>query len=82
MNEVFLIGKVISNVDFKFMIESRHFSISIFTIKTLDGQEIEIKCYDKLADFAYIKLKIEKYTFIYGKLKSNFIIAERLKLLK
>lgn len=56
MNEVFLIGKVISNINFYFMINSKNVSIACFKIETLDGQVVDVKVYDSLADFVYSKI--------------------------
>ena len=43
MNEVFLIGKVISKIEFDFIIESKSISCATFYIKTLNNQIIKIK---------------------------------------
>ena len=79
MNEVFLIGKVITDVNFNFIIESKHNSIVEFKIKTLDNQVLNIRTYDELADFAYSKLKKDSIVFIYGNLIKNYIIVKYLK---
>ena len=46
MNEVFLTGKIISNVEFKFIINSKNISIAMFNIETDDKQVIKIKAYN------------------------------------
>ena len=76
MNEVFLIGKVISNINFYFMINSKNFSIACFKIKTLDGQVVDIKLYDSLADFVYSKIKLRDLVFVYGCLNTEFVIGK------
>ena len=53
MNEVFLIGKVVSEIYFNFLIESKYISVASFYIKTVNKQIINIKDYDGLADFTY-----------------------------
>ena len=57
MNEVFLTGKIISNVEFKFIINSKNISIAMFNIETDDKQVIKIKSYNELADYCFSKLK-------------------------
>ena len=56
MNEVFLIGKIISNIEFKFIINSKNKAIACFEIKTADKQIVRIQAYNQLADFTYSKL--------------------------
>ena len=68
MNEVFLIGKVVDDVKFDFIINSKKISIANFTIETLDEQKIYIRCYDKLADFSYRNLSNGDVVFIYGQI--------------
>ena len=68
MNEVFLIGKIITCVNFGFMINSKHLSKVTFNLKTVDEQIIQICAYDKIADYVYSNLKQGDNVFIYGKL--------------
>lgn len=40
MNQVYLIGKIITDIEFKFVINSKNISITMFKIKTIkDNQE-------------------------------------------
>ena len=73
MNEVFLIGNIITNINFDFMINSRNMSISRLKIRTLDNHNINICTYDSLADFAYSELKENDVIFIYGKLRQDYV---------
>jgi len=82
MKEVFLIGKVISKVEFDFMIESRYISIGRFYLETMDKKIIEIKAYDNIADFVYKKLIIGNIVFLYGRLNLDFVSAKIIKILK
>lgn len=79
MNEVFLIGKVISNVNFHFIINSKHISIARFNIKSLNGQIIHIIAYDNLADFVYSKIKLNNLVFIYGYLNEKGVVVKECK---
>ena len=81
MNEVFLIGKIISDIEFKFTINSKNISIAMFNMKTTDKQIIKIKAYNELADYCYSKLEINKIVFIKGKFFDNSINIENIKIL-
>ena len=76
MNEVFLIGKVVSNINFYFMINSKNISIACFKIETLDGQVVDIKVYDSLADIVYSKIKLGDLVFVYGCLNNKCVIGK------
>ena len=78
MNEVFLTGKIISNVEFKFIINSKNISIAMFNIETDDKQVIKIKAYNEIADYCYSKLEMNKIVFIYGKISKNNIIVKEI----
>ena len=78
MNEVFLIGKVIGKITFKFIINSKNKSVASFNIempktKIQDKQIIKIKAYNELADFAYSRLKENDQIFINGKIEENCV---------
>ena len=82
MNEIFLIGKVISEAEFDFIINSKSKSCAIFNIETLNKQIIVIKAYDNIADFAYSKLIIGNVIFVYGKLRENYIEARKINIIQ
>ena len=81
MNEVFLIGKIINEIKFDFMINSKHYAISRFKVELLDGEILNIRAYDKQADFAYRRLKIGDKVFIYGRLEQCDIAVEKIIIL-
>lgn len=78
MNEVFLTGKIISNVEFKFIINSKNISIAMFNIETDYKQVIKIKAYNELADYCYSKLEKSKRLFIYGKISKDKVIVKEI----
>ena len=78
MNEVFLTGKIISNVEFKFIISSKNISIAMFNIETNDKQVIKIKAYNELADYCYSKLETRQRVFIYGEISENDVIVKEI----
>ena len=73
MNEVFLIGKIISNIEFKFIINSKNKAIACFEIKTADKQIVRTQAYNQLADFAYSKLNTNDKVFINGYIEDNVV---------
>ena len=75
MNHVFLIGKIITDINFKFIINQKNISISTFKIKTLDNQIINVKGYNEIADYVYSKLQKENFIKIYGSLDTNGVVT-------
>ena len=76
MNEVFLIRKLISDIEFKFIVNSKNKAIACFEIKTADKQIVRIQAYNQLADFAYSKLNINDKVFINGYIENNVVKAK------
>ena len=72
MNICFLIGKIISKIEFDFVIgdnksfKNRKISIVRFSLKLLDRNIVNIIGYNNVADFCYQKLKIGENVFIQG----------------
>ena len=66
MNEVFLIGKIVTEIKFDFMLNSKKKSIVRFYLETLDGKKIKIVGYDGIADFCYSRLSKGDSIFLYG----------------
>ena len=75
MNKVFLIGKIITDIDFKFIISSKNISIARFKIATLDKQVVPIKAYNEMADYAYRKLNTNNLIDIEGKLEKDTVVT-------
>ena len=73
MNEVFLIGKIISDIEFKFIINSKNKAIARFEIETANKQIVRIQAYNQLADFAYSKLNKNDKVFINGYIEANVV---------
>lgn len=75
MNEIFLIGKVVNKVQYKFIINSKkYFSKVEFEIE-LDKQKFKVKGYNNIADYCYRKLKNDNKIFINGTIEKNMIIS-------
>ena len=73
MNEVFLIGKVIGNIEYKFMLEKNKTAKAILKLKLLDKTAIKAIGYNDIADFCLRHLKIKDTVIIYGELEENSI---------
>ena len=78
MNEVFLIGNIVNEIEFKFIINSKNISIAMFNIETDDKQVIKIKAYNELADYCYSKLETCQRVFIYGKISKDKVIVKEI----
>ena len=75
MNICFFIGKIISDVDFQFIIYDRkNISITIFEIELINKSKITIRGYNELADFCYRYLKKEDKIILQGYLKNEKIV--------
>ena len=82
MNKVFIIGKVITEVKFDFILNSKHISVARFRVITVrDKQEIEIMAYDEMADYVYANLKHEDVVMINGYLEYDKVILEDIQIL-
>ena len=82
MNEVFLIGKVISDIEFKFIINSKNKAIASFEIKTADKQIVRIQAYNQLADFVYSKLNTNDKVFVNGYIEDNVVNVKSINVWK
>lgn len=57
MNLCFLIGKIVSPIQFEFILNSTHISIAIFNIALLNDSKVTVKGYDEIADYCYSTLE-------------------------
>lgn len=71
MNLCFVLGKIISNIKFEFILNSANISIAIFYIELSNGCIIKVKGYNEIADFCYRKLEKEINVFIKGYINSK-----------
>ena len=62
-------GKIISDIEFKFIIKSKNKSIAYFDIELLNKSIIQVKAYNEKADFVYRNLKIGQTIIIEGKIR-------------
>ena len=71
MNNCFIAGKIITEIEFKFAIKNKFYSIVEFKIELDNKSIIKIKAYDKNAEYCYQKLEKEMYINIYGKIDNK-----------
>ena len=72
MNICFFIGKIISDIDFKFIVNDKsNTAVAIFKLKVDDNCILKIKGYNQLADLCYRKLSINNYIILQGELNSK-----------
>ncbi len=74
MNLCFIIGKIISEIKFEFLLNSKNTSIVIFQIELDNKSIIEVKTYNEIADKCYQKLTKADRIAIQGKINSNMEI--------
>lgn len=71
MNYIFVYGKIISNIKFEFILNSKNKSISFFELELINKSKIKVKAYNEVADYCYSKLKLYDNVFIQGRLNGN-----------
>ena len=77
MNICFIIGKIVEDIKFDFMLNRIHNSIVQFKIKDERKNNIKIVGYDEIADYCYKNLKKNDTVIIEGKignLKNSMVI--------
>lgn len=72
MNICFLMGKIKSEIEFKFIVNSKiYYSVVIFQLELSNKNIVKIKGYNKIADYCYRILKKDKNISVLGKLNSK-----------
>ena len=56
MNLCFVMGKIVSDIEFKFIINGKSISVVLFDIQLSNDSIIKIKGYNEIADWCYQKL--------------------------
>lgn len=72
MNECYLIGKVVSQPIFEFLYNSQYISICYFTIELENNIFVKVFALDRIADYIYQKININKYV-----LKESYVIIQK-----
>lgn len=78
MNIVFICGKIVSNIEFKFMIDKKHISIVTFSVELSNKSIVRVMAYDEMADKCYKELEKGNKVAITGKLESKGVLLSDL----
>lgn len=71
MNLCFIRGKIISDIQFEFMLEKDKYSIAIMYVELENKAKVRVIGYNEIADKCYKKLKINDIIWIEGYLESS-----------
>lgn len=71
MNECFLMGIVVEEVNFKFVLNGKNDAIAILKIRLLNNEIVNIVAYNEQADYCFRKLYKDDKIFIYGYLEND-----------
>ena len=71
MNLCFLIGKVVSEIKFDFILNSKDISIARFSIELENKSVVVVKGYNEIADYCYEDLTKGSIIGMQGYLNSN-----------
>ena len=71
MNLCFLIGKIISDVDFEFILQSKQISVALFKVQLQNNPVIEVKGFLDIADRCYSQFHKNDIVFIQGKVETD-----------
>ena len=77
MNLVYIIGKIVSDINFKFTYKSNKNAVAVFICKLNNGSLIKVKAFDNNADYCYANLKQEDFVLIEGSINSNNMVNIR-----
>ena len=80
INLCFLSGKVINEIDLKFVynsqkrsLDKKHTSIVKIELKLQDEQVIQLHAYNEMADYVFRNVKKSDYIFVQGEVKNNYV---------
>ena len=71
MNICILFGKIISEIEYKFIINSKNKAIAQFEIELSNKNVVRVQALDEVADYSYRNLSKEDIICIYGYLSNN-----------
>ena len=71
MNKGYLMGYLIDDVKFDFILNGKNVSIETFNICLKNNSIVKVFSYDKNADFCYRKLNKNDYIFVVGEIRPN-----------
>ena len=79
MNICILLGEIVSEIEFQFIINSKNKSIAYFDLELLNKSIIKVRAYNEIADYIYSRLSKGDIIVIEGKVRTNeFIEIEKM----
>ena len=82
MNICFVIGKIVSEIEYRFMINSRNKAIVQMLLETNKGNKIYVTGYNEIADKIYNIFEKGDFISFCGKIESDKIIIEYIEEIK
>ena len=76
MNEVFLIGKIIKEIEYKFMLEKGKHAKAIVYLELLDKTQLKVIAYNEEADYTMQNIRKNDDIFIYGMIKETEVVVK------
>ena len=71
MNICILMGKIINEVKFEFIIKEKNKSIAYFDMELSNKSIVRVKAYNSMADYIYRNYKINQIVIIKGKIRGD-----------
>ena len=72
MNICILMGKIISEIQFEFIIKSKNNkSIAYFDMELANKSIVRVKSYNSMADYIYRSYKVNQIVVIKGKIRND-----------
>ena len=81
MNEVFLIGKVIKEIEYRFMLEKGKNAKAEIMLELLDKTQLKVIAYNENADYAMQYIRKNNIVFIYGIIKKAKVIVKNIHII-
>ncbi len=81
MNEVFLIGKVIKEIEYRFMLEKGKNAKAEIKLELLDKTQLKVIAYNEEADYTIQNIRENDIVFIYGMIKETEVIIKNIHII-
>ena len=85
INLCFLSGKVINEIDLKFVyntrkksLDKKHISIAKIELKLQDGQIVKLHAYNETADYVFRNIQKGEYITVQGEVKKGYIETKQI----
>lgn len=82
MNICFLAGKIISEIEFRFILTGKNYCAVKFTLELFDGTFVNLLGYDDVADYSYRKMKNGDVIFCEAVLGEKDVVVDYVELVQ